>query len=1171
MKIEQLQLIAYGPFTDVTLDFSQVPGAFHLVFGPNEAGKSSALRALRSLLFGIPVRTGDNFRHPHPKLRIGARLIGSDGRRIDFVRRKGQGKTLRAPDDQTVLDESALHPFLGRVDRDFFEQMFAIGHEDLVRGGEEIVTGGGRVGQALFAAGAGLNQLQALQRQLADQCETLFKSTGKKPRINQTLALLKQTRQNEKAARLQARTWQGHHAALTDARQRLAALDELLVAKRRQQGWLERIESALPLIARRREVDDRLRRYADLPELPEDFSAQRRETEYRLKTAENDSSRLQAQIASLRRQMDRLEVPEDVLAQAPPIETLQHELGSYVKAQKDRPNLEARMRLLYQQADATLAGLDPTSPPYASDAPELPAPWVAEIQALGQTHERLQTRLEAARARGRELDGEYQALEEQQSTLAPPVDTQVLKTALQKGIDAGPLEKQLTAIERSAAAQEERLRKTIRRQTFWRGDLGALETLPLPALERIDHFEARLENLRRTREKHQVDKEQRQEELARIDIEGHNLALHGELPTEEDLAAARRQRETGWQLVRRRLEDHDAGPAEEKRFTAGIANDITLPEAFEASMRRADEIVDRLRREAEQIGRKSLLEARRKQSARDLQTVMDAIESTRGARSELQAQWRQIWAPAQIEPADPREMRAWLTDILSIREKLETFQAETARAAAVRTEADALKAEISRAMHQTGQSAGPSATLADLVAAAARYVALQDERRGQHESLAQERLRLDQAHRRWREEMSRVEEELTTWRKAWSRKISRIGLGGDAAPRVVTAVIEGMRESRAQRGEADILRKRIQGIDRDAEDFRQRVRGLAATLAPALEDEPPDQAARRLNVCLTAAREAQTDRRNLEKQLATAGEDLTRARKRLEDAALLLQALCREARCDQPEGLPEMENRDQQRRRLREEKSALEDRLRQLSGGATVEAFVDQATTVDADRLDADRQQLVREIESLEAERAEHHQTVGTARAELKRMDGSAAAAEQAEEAQHLLASLEADVEQYARLQLAATILARTIEAYRQKHQGPLIQRASDLFTRMTGGSFGGVRTEYDERGHPVLVGIRSGGGEQVAVTGLSDGTADQLYLALRLAGIEQYLDVSEPLPFVVDDILLRFDDERSMATLKILAALAARTQVIFFTHHQHMVELARLSIDEQRLCVHHL
>ncbi len=115
------------------------------------------------------------------------------------------------------------------------------------------------------------------------------------------------------------------------------------------------------------------------------------------------------------------------------------------------------------------------------------------------------------------------------------------------------------------------------------------------------------------------------------------------------------------------------------------------------------------------------------------------------------------------------------------------------------------------------------------------------------------------------------------------------------------------------------------------------------------------------------------------------------------------------------------------------------------------------------------------------------------------------------------------------------------------------------------------MRTEYDERGHPVLVGIRSGGGEQVAVTGLSDGTADQLYLALRLAGIEQYLDVSEPLPFVVDDILLRFDDERSMATLKILAALAARTQVIFFTHHQHMVELARRCIDEQMLCVHRL
>jgi uncharacterized protein YhaN len=66
------------------LDFSDSHTAFHLVYGPNEAGKSTALRALRNMLFGIPTRTPDSFRHPHPKLRIGAELIRSDGEKISL-------------------------------------------------------------------------------------------------------------------------------------------------------------------------------------------------------------------------------------------------------------------------------------------------------------------------------------------------------------------------------------------------------------------------------------------------------------------------------------------------------------------------------------------------------------------------------------------------------------------------------------------------------------------------------------------------------------------------------------------------------------------------------------------------------------------------------------------------------------------------------------------------------------------------------------------------------------------------------------------------------------------------------------------------------------------------------------------------------------------------------
>jgi len=92
-----------------------------------------------------------------------------------------------------------------------------------------------------------------------------------------------------------------------------------------------------------------------------------------------------------------------------------------------------------------------------------------------------------------------------------------------------------------------------------------------------------------------------------------------------------------------------------------------------------------------------------------------------------------------------------------------------------------------------------------------------------------------------------------------------------------------------------------------------------------------------------------------------------------------------------------------------------------------------------------------------------------------------------------------------------------------------------------------------------------------VPIEGLSAGTRDQLYLALRLAGIEQHLKHNQPLPLVIDDLLINFDDERSAATMKYLGELAKKTQVLFFTHHNRMVEIARKAVGGEMLRVHEL
>ena len=87
----------------------------------------------------------------------------------------------------------------------------------------------------------------------------------------------------------------------------------------------------------------------------------------------------------------------------------------------------------------------------------------------------------------------------------------------------------------------------------------------------------------------------------------------------------------------------------------------------------------------------------------------------------------------------------------------------------------------------------------------------------------------------------------------------------------------------------------------------------------------------------------------------------------------------------------------------------------------------------------------------------------------------------------------------------------------------------------------------------------------------MSDGTRDQLYLSLRLATLEWRMETSEPLPFIVDDILINFDDDRSRATLKTLARFSRKNQVILFTHHRQLVDDAKRVGETEEVMVHTL
>jgi uncharacterized protein YhaN len=575
-------------------------------------------------------------------------------------------------------------------------------------------------------------------------------------------------------------------------------------------------------------------------------------------------------------------------------------------------------------------------------------------------------------------------------------------------------------------------------------------------------------------------------------------------------------------------------------------------------VRRADDLADRLRREADRVARKAGLVADRTVRKDRLERLTSRLAKCESALEEAGRAWRAAWAPAGIDPDSPGRMRTWLKERQGLMERFRELREREQRADALEQAFATRRRELDEQLRSLGlPPAEDGEPLSHLAARCRRVVERQAALASERERLLSEKQDRERERGEAEARLARAEQDLVRWREGWAEAVAPLGLGAEASPAQAVAVMEDVAALLDKVGEAGDLQKRIAGIDRDAGDYAGRVGDLLARAASDLEARPPDQAVPELQARLNRAREESAQRARLEKERERREERVRRAEARVLELRSGLDVLCEEACCRTYEALAEAEKRSDRLRRVTADLEALEEQLRGLSGGRPVDLFEQEARAVDPDEIEGKLLRLEEEIAGLRGEHAELGEAIGKERAALDRMDGSPRAAELAEEAQQILAGLENSVERYARLRIASAVLARAVERYREKHQGPVLERTNALFNRLTLGRFDGVRAEYDEQGTPVLVGIRPGG-EIVPVAGMSEGTADQLYLALRLASLEDYLENGEPMPFVVDDILIKFDDDRARAALELLAELSRKTQVVFFTHHRHLLELAR-------------
>jgi hypothetical protein len=207
MRIVALEFVAFGCLSNVRLRFGDGEKQnFHLIYGDNEAGKSTALRGLTNLFYGIPARTSDAFRHKSRDLRIRAELLSSNGARLTIVRRKGQQKTLLGGENQP-LPESTLGEMLGGISEEAFTTVYRLDHETLVRGGADLSAGRGDLAESLFQAGGGVTVLHKVLRALEEQAKAIFKPRGRQPLINGAIEKYQQARKQSRELSVRPSDW----------------------------------------------------------------------------------------------------------------------------------------------------------------------------------------------------------------------------------------------------------------------------------------------------------------------------------------------------------------------------------------------------------------------------------------------------------------------------------------------------------------------------------------------------------------------------------------------------------------------------------------------------------------------------------------------------------------------------------------------------------------------------------------------------------------------------------------------------------------------------------------------------------------------------------------------------------------------------------------------------
>ncbi|SEP58150.1 Uncharacterized protein YhaN [Faunimonas pinastri] len=1151
MRLLRLELERFGPFTGRTLHFRE-DASLHVVYGPNEAGKSSALAAIKDLLFGFERQTDFDFLHEGKDLRIGAEIADRQGRRMAFRRRKGNKNTLIDAADASIGDD-ALSPFLGSLTRPVFCRAFGLNAEDLRAGAEEMLKSEGDVGASLFAAASGLRGLTDVRQSLEAEATGIFAPRAAKDRrFYQAYERFDTAHKTIRALELKASDWKALNARIEALAGELDKIRAERAAKAAERARLSRLKSIAPLLGRIDAHLGDLEDFGDLPEVENGFAARLRRA---LAAAEVAQDRLEhADIARTRatRDLDAVAVDGGLLAHAAELGELVEKFGTYTDAARDLPRIRAEA----EQYDRSLRALA-VRLGLPSDAPvEARIPSDA---ALALVRSLLEEGGDVARdlaRQGEALGSEESTLEDlqrerrQRGALVDPAPLKVRFAAfapLLKGLERRvALKTAIQAEERDLLAAGQRLKPGI-------VDLGCLDPAALPDAGSIEGAREALANIGEAIRREQAGLEELASGLARSEARILALAEAGPVPSAEAIAAARIARDALWAELRTSLFEAEGRLQGAARFEA--------LRAFERAVEDADRLADAQARDAKRVADHGAeVQAAARNRAALAQTEA-RLAGLRGQEKTERSAWAGLWSGCGVVPLTPAEMLVWRSAVDHLLERLARLREQRSDLAAIDEQFAGIEPSLRNLAAETGLSDMGGLDLGLLVARL----------EGRLGEIGESWDRARDLETRIRSTEARVARTAALrdvavgrqaeWRGRWEKAVAAIGLEPDAALEQAAAALAAWDKVPDTRDERDNRLRRVRGMERNIEAFELKARDLAASLAPDLKDLSADSAVKAMLSRLEVAQKEAVRREEGTSRLAQARVDFEEAEQSLAEGKQEVGRLCRElpSGADVARVLDGLERRE----RLREALGDLRAQLVDVSGGRAEEDLRAELAGFDPDATEAALAVLSDEEAILERRGnetyAEHDREIRR-RTALEAGVGAEVALQQKRSAEAELADA---AREWLVLKLGAQLIGKAIEQHRAGQQDPMMKRAAALFSELTGGDYEGLNQEYDDNDLPRLVGRRLSG-SPVPIAGMSEGTRDQLYLALRLAYLEDFAGRSEPAPFIGDDLFATFDDRRTAHGLKALADIGGRVQPILFTHHQHVVELARETLGSK-------